>query len=74
MIEQYSNNSFFQDNTVLDVVNDMSKDFGNFKNQLSTNQFNNVSQLETKLENVQQYIHYFLGHQIWKRKETTTDL
>ena len=58
MIEQYSNNSFFQDNTVLDVVNDMSKDFGNFKNQLSTNQFNNVSQLETKLENVQQYIHY----------------
>ena len=58
MIEYNQNNSFFQDNTVLDVVNDISKDFGYFKNQLSTNQFNNVSQFETKLENVQQYIHY----------------
>ena len=58
MIEPYSNNTFFQDNAVLDVVNDISKDFGYFKNQLSTNQFNNVSQFETKLENVQQYIHY----------------
>ena len=57
MIEQYSNNSYFQDNAVLDVVNDISKGFGHFKNQLSSSQFNNVSQFETKIENLQHFMH-----------------
>ena len=43
MIEQASQNSFFQDNnnTVLDVVYDITKDLNDYKFQISNNNFNN---------------------------------
>jgi len=54
MIEQASQNSFFQDNnnTVLDVVYDITKDLNDYKFQISNNNFNNLSLLEGKIENI----------------------
>ena len=58
MFEQGSNNSFFQETQVLDVVSDLSKDLVQYKNQISNSNFNNISYFETKLENVHNYIHF----------------
>ena len=54
MIEQASQNSFFQDNnnTVLDVVFDITKDLNDYKFLISNNNFNNLSLLEGKIENI----------------------
>ena len=52
MIEQSSQNTFFQDNTVFDVVYDITKDLKDYKFQNSNNNFNNLNILEGKIENL----------------------
>lgn len=53
MFEQPSNNSFFQDNNaVLDVVYDITKDQNQYKYQITNNNFNNLNILEGKMDNI----------------------
>ena len=58
MLDNISTNSYFQDNTVLDVVCDISKDIMNYKNQFSTTNFNNLSLVENKLYNIQTQLQF----------------
>ena len=53
MFDNTSNNTFFQDNNaVLDVVYDITKDQNQYKYQISNNNFNNLNILESKIDNI----------------------
>ena len=58
MNDNNSINSFFQENQVLDLVVDISKDLNSYKTQVLNNSFNNISLVETKLESLQNYIQF----------------
>ena len=51
MIESTSQNNYFQDG-MLEVVYDITKDLNQYKFQVSNNNFNNLSILEGKIENL----------------------
>ena len=58
MFENNPSNSFFQDNAVLDVVSDIAKDLTLYKSQISNNSFNSISLIESKLDNLHNYMRY----------------
>ena len=58
MMENSNTNSFFQDNTVLNVVSDIAKDLNQYKTQVSNSNFNSISMFESKLENIHNYMQY----------------